>query len=216
LNLFETFYKMITLKDEQGVGAFKMAELDSHIGGWPIEHRECQNYESERFLSYFRARGGSVRYLNGGFANGFHHHTEKSPHYRFEPRLYQVKGKRSPARLNELSPIDWTSLNRSDVFLLDLLTVVFVWSGKNAIRAERWQALSRARQFREERSGQCNVVCVDDGEEKDMGKEELKLFEVKFPLKDKVSKLKNEPPLPSNTCLEDFKYEMNSYIKLYR
>lgn len=195
-----------------------MVELDEYLGGWPIEHRECQSHESERFLSYFRTRGsGCVRYLNGGFSNGFHHHVDKqSPHQRVEPRLYQVKGKRSAPRLVELFPIDWTALNRQETFLLDLNTVVYVWSGKNSSKAERAQAVGRARQFREERAGNCNIVCVDDGEEKEMGKEELKLFEVKFPLRDKVSKLKNEPsPTGSH---DEFKPERESgaYIKLYR
>lgn len=198
-----------------------MVELDECLGGWAIEHRECQNYESERFLNYFRSRGsGCVRYLNGGFSNGFHHHVDKqSAHQRAEPRLYHVKGKRSPVRLVELFPIDWSVLNRQETFLLDLITVVFVWSGKNANKMEKLQACARARQFREERAGLCNIVCVDDGEEKEMGKEELKLFEVKFPLRDKVSKLKNEPS-PGNSY-DDFKFErsdngIGAYIKLYR
>lgn len=205
------------------MGAYKMVELDEYLGGWAIEHRECQNFESERFLSYFRLRGlGCVRYLNGSFANGFHHHVDKqSPHQRVDggggPRLYQVKGKRSPPRLIEIFPIDWSTLNRQETFLLDLNTVVYVWSGKNASKTERLQATSRARQIREERGGHCNIVCVDDGEEKEMGKEELKLFEVKFPLRDKVSKLKNEP-CPANSY-DEFKTverESGAYIKLYR
>lgn len=202
-------------QDEQGVGAYKMVELDEYLGGWPIEHRECQSFESERFLSYFRTRGpGCVRYVNGGFANGFHHQQQgdRQP----QQRLYQVKGKRSPARLVETYPIDWTVMSRQETFLLDLYTTVYVWSGKNASRAERWQAIARAKQFRDERPNGCNIVVVDDGEEKEMGRDELKLFEVKLPLRDKVSKLKNEPSPVS--FLDDLKLERESgpYIKLYR
>jgi len=33
---------------------------------------------------------------------------------------------------------------------------------------------------------------VENGEEKDMGKDELSLFETRFPLKEKMSKLRND------------------------
>ena len=49
-----------------------------------------------------------------------------------------------------------------------------------------------AKKFRDERLNQCNIVVIEDGEEKEMPKFELQLFESKFPLKEKVSKLKNE------------------------
>ena len=60
-----------------------------------------------------------------------------------------------------------------------------------------------------------NVVVIDDGEEKDLQKDELKLFELRFPLKDKIKKLKNEP---SNDCMDDVKLErdVNSCLKLYK
>jgi hypothetical protein len=187
-----------------------MVELDDFLGGTPIQHRECQNHESERFVSYFKNRGG-LRYQNGGVASGFHHHERT-----FEPRLFQVKGKRN-LRLNELAAIEWASLNRNDSFLVDMGSVVFVWNGKNANRMEKLQALNKAAQFRDERGGNVNLVIVEDGEEKDLGKEELKLFEAKFPLKDKVTKLKNESS-SNGGSYEDLKFERESagYLKLYR
>lgn len=67
--------------------------------------------------------------------------------------------------------------------------------------------------FRDERNGDCNIVIVEDGEEKDLPKDELKLFESKFPLKEKLSKLKNDL-----SCHDDLKFENDSfsYIKLYK
>jgi hypothetical protein len=78
----------------------------------------------------------------------------------------------------------------------------------------------KAKQFREERNGTCNIVVVEDGEEKDLPKDELKLFESRFPLKEKIAKLKNteSPNLILNGNMDDLKLEREaaSYLKLYR
>lgn len=75
--------------------------------------------------------------------------------------------------------------------------------------------MNKARSFRDERNGECNIVIVEDGEEKEMTKEELKLFETKFPLKEKVAKIKNETPSP--VTKEDPNADKEaSYLKLYK
>lgn len=199
-----------------------MVELDEFLGGTSVQHRECQSYESERFLSYFKQKGG-LKYQIGGVHSGFHHY-EKS----FEPRLFQVKGKRN-IRLNELHSIEWSAMNRNDSFLIDFSSTVYVWNGKLANKLEKLQvkinllilnennlkikALNKARIFREERNGECNIVIVEDGEEKDLTNDELKLFESKFPLKEKLSKLRNDL-----SYHDDLKFENNSYsyLKLYK
>ncbi len=73
------------------------------------------------------------RYQNGGAASGFHHYEKKIEHH-----LYHVKGKRN-IRLNELQSIEWSLMNRSDSFIIDLNMVIFVWNGKNANKIERIQ-----------------------------------------------------------------------------
>lgn len=117
--------------------------------------------------------------------------------------------------MNELNNIDWSSLNRNDSFLIDLNSTIFIWNGRNANKYEKLQAMYRAKQFRDERNDNCNIVVVEDGEEKDLPKDELKLFESKFPLKDKVSKMRTEA---INTQLDDLKFEkdLSSYLKLYK
>ncbi len=149
------------------------------------------------------------RYQNGGAASGFNHFERKT-----EPRLFKIKGKRN-VRLNELYQMDWTSLNRNECFIMDFCTTIIVWNGRNTSKNEKFQSLYKARQFRDDRAGICNIVIVEDGEEKEMGKEELKIFESRFPLKEKVTRLKNDPP-PSHG--DDLKFEKDSisYLKLYR
>ncbi len=117
--------------------------------------------------------------------------------------------------MNELNNIDWSALNRNDSYLIDLNSTIFIWNGRNANKYEKLQAMYRAKQFRDERNDNCNIVVVEDGEEKDLPKDELKLFESKFPLKDKVSKMRTEAV---NTQMDDLKFEkdLSSYLKLYK
>ncbi len=185
-----------------------MIELDDFLSSVAIQHRECQGFESERFLNYFKARNG-VRYQNGGVSTGFNHYEKKN-----EARIFQLKGKRN-VRLNELKNIEWASLNRIDSFIIDLHTTIFVWNGKTANKFEKLQAIKKSCELRDERNGQCNIVVVEDGEEKDMGKDELSLFETRFPLKEKMSKLRNDA---GNFQMDDIKFEKEqvAYLKLYK
>ena len=104
-------------------------------------------------------------------------------------------------------------MNRNNSFLVDLNSTIFVWNGKHANRFEKLQAINKARAFRDERNGGCNIVIVEDGEEKEMSKEELSIFESKFPIKDKMSKLKTES---SGMDDQKFEREVISYLKLYK
>lgn len=108
--------------------------------------------------------------------------------------------------------IDWSNLSRADVYLLDLYDVLFIWNGARSNKYERLQAMQRARQLRDER-GKANIVVIEDGEENKMSKEELKLFETKLPLKDKMSKLNTNDLIDEN---DDDKREDAAHIKLYK
>ncbi len=73
--------------------------------------------------------------------------------------------------------------------------------------------MNKAQSIRTERNSNCNIVVVEDGEEKDLSKDELKFFETKLPLKDKLSNLK-----ANESVVDDLKFEReaSSYLKLYK
>jgi villin 1/advillin len=73
------------------------------------------------------------RLLKGGAASGFNHVTDT-----FEPRLFHIKGRRSPTVTQH--SISWEHFNSGDVFIIDTKEIVFVWVGKSANNVEKLQA----------------------------------------------------------------------------
>jgi len=76
-----------TTQDEAGTAAYKTVELDDYLGGAPVQYREVQGHESNRFLSYFPK---GIRLLDGGVDTGFNHVNPES----YRPRLLHFKGKK--------------------------------------------------------------------------------------------------------------------------
>ncbi|GAB1598524.1 advillin-like, partial [Argonauta hians] len=140
-------------KDEQGVAAYKTVELDSHLGGAPVQYREVQNHESQLFLSYFKK---GITYLSGGIDSGFRK-VEKGV---YQKRLLHVKGKRN-VRVTQVK-CDITSLNTGDVFVLDCGEQIFVWIGPKSRGTERLKGMEVGKRIRdEERSGKATITIID-------------------------------------------------------
>ena len=77
--------------------------------------------ESPLFLSLFKS---GIFYLEGGVESGFVHVEPKV----YEKKLYIVKGKRYPRVWT--MPMNASSLNEGDVFILDLGMKLYFWPGK--------------------------------------------------------------------------------------
>lgn len=100
-----------TTPDEAGSAALLTIQLDDHLGGAPIQHREVQDHESSLFLSYFK---NGIRYLPGGIESGF---KEVEVNNGGEKRLFHVKGKKN-VRVKQVK-LHISSMNKGDCFILD-------------------------------------------------------------------------------------------------
>ncbi|KAK5969871.1 Actin-binding protein Fragmin [Trichostrongylus colubriformis] len=141
--------------DEIGTAAMKAVEIDQALGGIPVQYREIQNHESPLFLSYFP---NGIRYMAGGYDSGFHKVEDMFKNWK--PKLFHCKGKRN-VRCTQVE-FKKESLNRDDVFLLDLGREIYVWMPPQSGRLERIKGMSRAKNIADqERVGQATVHVLD-------------------------------------------------------
>lgn len=146
--------------DEAAVAAFKTVELDEHLGGTPVQHREVQGQESKRFVAYFKE--GGLRYLCGGVKSGLSHYVEDT-----RPKLFHVKGKRKPI-VRQLDAISWSMMNHGDSYVLDLpeQRAVVVWHGRQANKYEKLQAAAFGQTLKQEHGeADFQVLVMEDGHE---------------------------------------------------
>ncbi|KAJ3765583.1 fragmin60 [Lentinula raphanica] len=159
-----------TSQDEAGTAAYKTVELDDHLHGIPVQYREVQGYESDRFLSHF-PRGFVC--LKGGISTGFHHVTDMPPVDTH--KLYRISITPNPhpshphgAHTNYLSairevPFAGSSLVEGDVFVMDRGTKVWQLNTKESAGKEKFRAAEFVRSLSEGRKGGCEVTVFDEG-----------------------------------------------------
>ncbi|KAH7637899.1 actin depolymerizing venom protein gelsolin 1 isoform X1 [Dermatophagoides farinae] len=144
-------------KDEAGVAAIKSVELDDFLGGYPVQHREIEEFESRQFSSYFK---NGIIYLKGGYESGFTKMIDE-----LKPSLLHVKGKKRPI-VYECAEISWKVMNNGDVFILLVPNFVFVWTGKHSNRMERTTAIRVANDLKSELNRfKLSSVILEDGKE---------------------------------------------------
>ncbi|XP_072306986.1 villin-1 [Eucyclogobius newberryi] len=145
-------------QDEQGAAAIYVTQLDEHLGGSPVQHREVQGHESPRFKSYFK---NGLIYKQGGVASGFNHVETNSYDVL---RLLHVKGKKH-VTATEVE-VSWNSFNNGDIFLLDMGKAIVQWNGPKSNRAEKLKAVLLAQDIRDrERGGRAQIGVVEGGDE---------------------------------------------------
>lgn len=143
-------------QDEAGAAAYKTIELDDSLGGGPVQHRELQGYESQKFLSYFKNSGG-IEYLPGGVDSGF----RKVERDVYETRLLHLKGKRT-VRVSEVA-LNISSLNKGDVFILDAGLTIYLFNGPYANKYEKAKGVEVAQNINnDERGGRAEIVLVHE------------------------------------------------------
>ncbi|XP_067832581.1 advillin [Heptranchias perlo] len=145
-------------QDEQGAAAIYTTQLDDHLEGGPVQHREVQGHESETFKGYFKT---GIIYKKGGVASGMKHVETNIYNVR---RLLHVKGKKN-VTATEVE-MRWQSYNLGDVFLLDIGKVIIQWNGPESNRMERLKGMQLAKDIRDrERGGRAKIGVIEGDQE---------------------------------------------------
>jgi gelsolin len=152
-----------TTQDEAGTAAYKTVELDDYLGGLPVQYREVQGFESERFMHLFP----KYHVLKGGIESGFKHVEPE----KYRPRLLHIKGTIKQTVVREV-PLNHASLNSGDVFILDEGLNIYQFQGKGSSGGEKAKAGQIARGIDDERGSKVAVhVLEEETEDKATGKE---------------------------------------------
>jgi len=147
-----------TSQDEAGTAAYKTVELDTLLGGAPVQHREVQGGESDKFCSYFK---GSIRILEGGIETGFNIVQPT----QYKPRLLHIHGNMRKMIVDEVE-LGGDSLATGDVFVLDNGLEVFQWNGAKCDPSEKMHAGKLLAELHSERNGRvAKPIIMDEGSE---------------------------------------------------
>jgi len=141
-----------TTQDEAGTAAYKTVELDDFLDGYPVEHREVEGHESDKFIEYFPH---GIKVLRGGIDSGFHHVTADE----HRARLLQIKGRLNNCTCREVA-LSASSLNSGDAFVLDNGQEVWLFIGQRAGIAEKTKGNQMTRALDDERGSTVNVHVV--------------------------------------------------------
>jgi len=143
-------------QDEYGTAAYKTVELDTLLDDKAVQYREVQDYETEKFKSYFK----SITVLKGGIASGFRH-VEPT---KYEPRLLSFKSPEGKT-IVEVREVFFSrrSLTSGDVYILDAGLEAWQWNGASSSGHERLKAAQFLQQLEGERNGRLKNSVIEEG-----------------------------------------------------
>jgi len=144
--------------DSSATAALKVSELDEHLGGETVQHREVQAHESATFLAVFK--NCAMSYI--GDAGKELEGTTAIPS-NFETVLLHLKGRRT-VRVTPV-PVSYESLNSGDSFVLDTGSMIFTWNGSSACRAEKATAVQTVLNLKNSRTPTPLVQVIEQGQE---------------------------------------------------
>lgn len=149
-----------TTQDEYCVAAIKMVELDSLLGGGPIQRRVVQGAEPGDFLELIP----NLRWAEGGVASGF----TQAEKVKLPTRLMMVRGSGLGiinSKLYSVKPVI-ALLNEDDTFVLDTelesgQNLLYVFHGKTSSAGEKNVANSYAAKIAAMRQNGAKTCVVD-------------------------------------------------------
>jgi len=143
-----------TSQDEAGTAAYKTVELDDLLGDLPVQYREVNGNESQRFLDLW----DKIHILDGGVDTGFN--EVKPTEYR--PRLMHVTGHKKHVQVYQV-PMAVESLTSHDSFILDTGLVIYLFHGDKASNWEKRTASFEVDDIKSRRHGKVDQVHIIDG-----------------------------------------------------
>jgi len=142
-----------TTLDEAGTAAYKTVELDDFLNGLPVQYREVQGSESDKFLHLFN----KFEILQGGVETGFKHVEPE----KYKPRLLHIKGKLNKTIVRQV-PATTDSLNMGDVFILDVGLKLYTFQPAGAGAGEKSTATQLARAIDDQRGSKVEIFVFGD------------------------------------------------------
>jgi gelsolin len=140
-------------QDEYGTAAYKTVELDTFLDDKPIQHREVQGHETNKFKQYFP----TFTLLKGGADTGFRRVLPE----QYVPRLFHVK-KVSKSRITctQISA-KRGNLKSEDVFIIDNGNKIYQWNGEKCSHDEKFKAAQEVSRLKGHR-GKSIVESLDE------------------------------------------------------